>query len=59
NCDHTGGDYGYDEHFTTPEQLDEYARKTLGKKNYQKQRSRALQRAERDYKLAQEKDEQE
>jgi Fe-S-cluster containining protein len=58
NCDHTGGDYGYDELFTSPEQLDEYAWKTLGKRNYQKQRSRALQRAERDYKLAREKDEQ-
>ncbi len=59
NCDHTGGDYGYDELFTTPEQLDQYARKKLGKRTYQKQRSKAYQRAERDMKLAKEKDAQE
>ena len=58
NCDHTDGDYGYDELFTTPEQLDDYARKTLGKRNYQKQRSKALFRAKRDQVLAEGKDEQ-
>jgi Fe-S-cluster containining protein len=30
NCDHTGGDYGYDEEFKTPEAFEAYARKTLG-----------------------------
>jgi len=44
NCDHSGGDYGYDEEFTTPEQLDEYARKTLGKKVYEKQKKKALKK---------------
>ena len=60
NCDHTGGDYGYDELFKTADELDQYARKTLGKRQYQKQRSKALQRVERDCNLAAEKkDEQE
>jgi uncharacterized protein len=60
NCDHTGGDYGYDELFTTAEQVDAYAQKKLGRRNYQKQQSRSIRRAERDQKLAAEKkDEQE
>ena len=41
NCDFTAGDYGYDELFETPEQLDEYAMKTLGKKKYAKAREKA------------------
>lgn len=36
NCELTGSDYGYIEEFTTPEQLDEYARKTLGEEEYEK-----------------------
>ena len=32
NCDFTQGDYGYDQEFTTPDQLEAYAVKTLGKK---------------------------
>ena len=35
NCDHSGGDYGYKEHFRTPEQLNAYARKTLGAAKYE------------------------
>ncbi len=30
NCDQTMGDYGYDEEFNTPDELEDYARKTLG-----------------------------
>ena len=56
NCDHTGGDYGYDKLFTSPEQLDAYARKTLGKRQYQRQKSKALKRIERDYVQAEAKD---
>ena len=35
NCELTGSDYAYIEEFTTPEQLDEYARKTLGENEYE------------------------
>lgn len=35
NCELTGSDYGYLKEFTTPEQLDEYAKKTLGNKAYE------------------------
>lgn len=37
NCEASGEDYGYIEEFTTPEQLDEYARKTLGDETYEKE----------------------
>jgi uncharacterized protein len=37
NCEATGSDYGYREEFTSPEQLDEYARKTLGNYVYEKE----------------------
>jgi Fe-S-cluster containining protein len=40
NCDATGGEYEYDEMFQTPEQLEAYARKTLGKK-FDKKRDKA------------------
>ena len=39
-CDATGGDYEYDELFTTAEQVAKYARKKLGKKKYDKQWAR-------------------
>lgn len=39
-CDHTAGDYGYEELFETPEQLDAYARQTLGEKEYKRQKKR-------------------
>ncbi len=41
NCDHTGGDYGYEEHFHTPEQIDAYARKFLGKAAYERAQKKA------------------
>ncbi len=34
NCDDTGGDYDYDELFETPEEFDEYVRRTMGKVAY-------------------------
>ena len=41
NCDQTGGDYGYDEQFESPEDIDRYARKILGKKAFEKARAKA------------------
>ncbi len=45
-CDDIGGDYGYDEHFETPEQLEEYAKKVLGKKIFDRERAKFRARAE-------------
>jgi Fe-S-cluster containining protein len=39
-CDFTGGDYDYDQLFTSPEQIDDYARQTLGKA-YDKEKAKA------------------
>jgi len=39
-CDLTSGHYGYDEEFHTPEEIDAYARKTLGKKLYEQQKKK-------------------
>ncbi len=36
NCELTGSDYGYVEEFTSPEQLDDYARRTLGQEKYER-----------------------
>ena len=36
-CEASGGDFGYDEEFTTPEQLDAYARRTLGVRVYERE----------------------
>jgi len=47
NCDHTTGDYGYEATFTTPEELEAYAIKTLGKKAYAKAREKAYKKAAR------------
>ena len=41
DCDHTGGDYGYDEEFKTTEEIEKYARKFLGDKKYQRQQAKA------------------
>ncbi len=46
NCDHSGGDYGYDEHFHTPEKIEAYARKTLGDKVYDRERKKAYAKLE-------------
>lgn len=40
-CDHTGADYGYDEEFRTPDELERYARKTLGEAVFERQRAKA------------------
>jgi Fe-S-cluster containining protein len=36
NCEVLDDDYGYREEFTSPDQLDAYARKTLGRETYEK-----------------------
>lgn len=41
NCDYTSGNYGYDEHFRTPEELDAYACEVLGEKPYQRAKRNA------------------
>ncbi len=46
NCELTGGDYGYAEEFTTPEQLNYYARKTLGAKVYDQEMVKYRAKAE-------------
>ncbi|MGB2823377.1 MAG: YkgJ family cysteine cluster protein [Phycisphaerae bacterium] len=53
-CDFTGGDYGYDEHFRTPEEIEAHARKVLGKKAYKQARKKAHAKAAR--KAARQKD---
>jgi Fe-S-cluster containining protein len=45
-CDHTGGDYEYDEEFTEPEQLEAYAKKVLGERAYERAKTRARAKAE-------------
>jgi len=40
-CDHTGGDYGYREMFSAPEDIDRYAREVLGEKVFESKRARA------------------
>jgi len=46
NCDFTGGDYGYDEFFETPEQIMDYARKTLGASTFDAERKKARAKLE-------------
>jgi Fe-S-cluster containining protein len=46
-CDHTEGDYGYDALFETPEELEKYARKQLGKAAYERAKAKARAKAER------------
>jgi len=41
-CDHTGGDYGYAELFTRPEQIEAYARRALGEDAFEAARKKAL-----------------
>lgn len=40
-CDETGGDYEYRHEFKTPEDLERYARKTLGEESFRRSRRRA------------------
>jgi Fe-S-cluster containining protein len=47
NCDWTSGDYGYDELFETPEQIEAYARKILGKKKFERQKARLQAKCDR------------
>ncbi len=41
DCDHTMGDYGYTAEFKTPEDVEEYARKVLGKAKFDDARDAA------------------
>lgn len=45
-CEAIGDDYGYKEEFRTPEQLDAYARRTLGEAKYLRQKVRLRAKAE-------------
>ena len=47
NCDLTSGDYGYEEEFCTPEELEAYARRTLGEEAFVKARDRARRKVAR------------
>ncbi len=47
NCDHTSGDYGYDALFETPQDVDKYARKTLGKSAYERAKAKRRGKLER------------
>jgi len=47
NCDNSEADYGYDELFTCPEELEAYARKILGDKAYEKARDKARAKLEK------------
>ena len=47
SCDHTSGDYEYEKLFETPEQMERYARKTLGARKFDAARKRALERHEK------------
>lgn len=45
-CEASGTDYGYQEEFLTPEQLDAYARKTLGADEYDREMLKCRAKAE-------------
>lgn len=46
-CDHTGGDYAYQEEFTAPEQIEAYAKKTLGEKSFTNARDKQRAKLEK------------
>lgn len=46
NCEQTDGDFGYEELFETPEQLEAYALKTLGEAEFKKARARERKKLE-------------
>ncbi len=46
DCEITSADYGYQEEFKTPEQLTEYARKTLGEETFGREMIRYRAKAE-------------
>jgi len=47
NCDRAEGEYEHDEEFHTPEELEAYARRTLGDKAYDEAQREARQKAAR------------
>jgi Fe-S-cluster containining protein len=47
-CDYTGGgDYEYDEEFTSPDQVERYAREALGDETFERQREKHRAKLER------------
>jgi Fe-S-cluster containining protein len=50
NCDATGGGYEYEQLFESPEQLEAFARKTLGDKKYEKARDKARAKLDKKHK---------
>lgn len=55
-CDYTGsGDYEYDEEFRSPEQVERYARKTLGDEAFEQQRQKHRRKIERRHQRKQRK----
>jgi Fe-S-cluster containining protein len=45
-CDFTGGDYGYEQEFHTPDELEAYLRETMGEKAFVKARDKARKKLE-------------
>lgn len=45
-CEYTGDDYGYQAEFTTPESVMDYAKKTLGREEFEKQMVKFRAKAE-------------
>ena len=46
-CDQTDEDYGYQEEFDSPDELDEYARDTLGTKTYEREKRKHREKLDR------------
>ncbi len=46
DCDYTHGDYGYDELFETPEDIERYARRVLGDEEYETERAKTIAKLE-------------
>ena len=47
NCDETPGGYDYEVEFRTPEEIEQYAMKTLGRKEYERERAKARGKLEK------------
>ncbi|MDY6914204.1 MAG: YkgJ family cysteine cluster protein [Planctomycetota bacterium] len=50
DCDHSGGDYDYKAFFKSPEELEAYARKLLGKKKFEAAKIKARAKIEKKHK---------
>lgn len=47
DCEITSDDYGHEAEFHTPEELQKYARRVLGKKAYEKGKAKAIKKAQK------------